>query len=107
MTSLRFAERMSGWISFSQRSYNQAVTDGRRSGTRCSQELEIEIDDLERFVADPHHTARATGTVSCEQLGGYLSVAPARASTCSSMTAGSHTSGCSIACSCATAPGAN
>lgn len=76
MSGLRFHEEMSGWISFDERSYNQAVNQGRRQGNKCSQELEIEIDDLDRFLEDPEHVARPSGVVVCEQLGGELSVQP-------------------------------
>lgn len=76
MSTLRFHERMSGWISFEERSYNQAVTAGRRSHNSCAQELEIEIDDLEHFIRDPGHLARIEGRVRCEQLGGELRVQP-------------------------------
>lgn len=74
MSSLRFHEHMRGWISFEERSYNQAVAQGRQRGIECSQSLEIEIDDLDRFIADPTHLARVAGTVQCEQLGGELRV---------------------------------
>lgn len=76
MRPLRFHERMSGWLSFEQHSYNQAVAAGRRSHNACSQELEIEIDDLDRFLSEPDHAARAEGIVHCDQLGGGLSVQP-------------------------------
>ncbi|MGB0095774.1 MAG: hypothetical protein WBP81_24945 [Solirubrobacteraceae bacterium] len=76
MSTLRFHERMSGWISFEQHSYNQAVAAGRRSHNACSQELEIEIDDLDRFLCEPDHAARAEGIVHCDQLGGGLAVQP-------------------------------
>jgi hypothetical protein len=76
MSSLRFHERMSGWLSFEERSYNQAVAQGRQRGIECSQSLEIEIDDLDRFIDDPMHTAVATGAVQCDQLGGELTVRP-------------------------------
>jgi cholesterol oxidase len=76
MSTLRFHERMSGWLSFEQHSYNQAVAAGRRSHNACSQELEIEIDDLDRFLSEPDHAARAEGIVHCDQLGGGLSVQP-------------------------------
>ena len=74
--SLRFHERMSGFVSFDERSYNQAVNQGKRLGNDCSQSLEIEIDDLDRFLRDPDHVARVDGFVRCAQLGGDLTVAP-------------------------------
>ncbi len=76
MSSLRFHEHMRGWVSFEERSYNQAVSQGRHRGIRCSQSLEIEIDDLDRFIEHPDHAARPEGTVQCDQLGGELAVLP-------------------------------
>jgi hypothetical protein len=76
MRRLRFHERMSGWISFDERSYNQAMSHGRQLGNTCSQSLEIEIDDFDRFIKEPAHAARITGSVQCDSLGGELSVQP-------------------------------
>ncbi len=72
MSRLAFSEAMTGWISFEELSYNQALVAGRQRGTSCSQQLTIEIDDVERFVAEPEHRARATGLVICPELGGEL-----------------------------------
>ena len=72
MNSVRFNERMSGWISFDELSYNQAMVAGRRRGTSCTQQLTIEIDDVDRFIADPNHPGRAQGFVRCDELGGEL-----------------------------------
>jgi hypothetical protein len=76
VSSLRFHEHMAGWVSFEERSYNQAVNQGRQRGITCSQSLEIEIDDFDLFIDDPRHTARVDGKVQCDQLGGELSVRP-------------------------------
>lgn len=76
MSSLRFREHMDGWVSFEERSYNQAVNQGRRRGIMCSQSLEIEIDDFDLFISDPRHEARVEGKVRCDQLGGELKVGP-------------------------------
>jgi len=67
---------MSGWVSFDEDSYNQAANQGKRLGNECSQSLEIEIDDLDRFLKDPDHVARVEGVVRCAQLGGDLTVGP-------------------------------
>jgi hypothetical protein len=75
-SGVHFKERMSGWISFDELTYNQAVTHGHRTHNTCAQELEIEIDDFDRFLVDPEHTGRAAGTVTCPQLGGTLQVLP-------------------------------
>jgi hypothetical protein len=72
MKPVSFRERMSGWISFDELSYNQAMVAGRRRGTRCTQQLTIEIDDIHRFIADPEHRGRAEGLVRCDELGGEL-----------------------------------
>ncbi len=72
--TLSFRERMSGWISFDELSYNQAMVAGRARGTTCAQELTIEIDDVRRFIADPEHLGRAQGVVWCDELGGELRV---------------------------------
>ena len=102
MKPVSFRERMSGWISFDELSYNQAMVAGRRRGTRCTQQLTIEIDDIHRFIADPEHRGRAEGLVRCD--GSAVSCAPSAAgSTCSSSTARRATGGCSTAFSCATA----
>lgn len=66
---LRFDERMKGYVSFEERSdYNAARAAGRRAGNECSFTLRIEIDDIDAFVADERHAARATGHVECPQL---------------------------------------
>jgi len=72
VNAVRFHERMSGWISFDELSYNQAMVAGRERGTGCAQELTIEIDDLDRFIAEPAHLGAATGSVFCDELGGEL-----------------------------------
>jgi hypothetical protein len=67
---------MAGWVSFDELSYNQAMTDGHRKRNTCAHTLEIDIDDFDRFLVDPDHTGRASGTVTCAQLGGTLAVLP-------------------------------
>ncbi len=76
MNPLRFHERMSGWISFDEHSYNQAAGHGKRVGNACAQSLEIGIADLDRFIDDPAHVAAAEGVVECPSLGGTLHVQP-------------------------------
>lgn len=69
---LRFREHMSGPISFHARDYNSAVIAGRREGTRCSADVAIAIDDLDRFLHGPQRPARLSGSVHCPALGGRL-----------------------------------
>ena len=65
---------MSGWIEFGEPSYNQAFVKGRKRNQRCAVKLTIKIDDVDRFVKNPHHPARMTGTMRCDALGGELEV---------------------------------
>ena len=74
MTQLTFSERMSGWVSFGERDWNQALLAGRRTGTRCGFHLEVDIADFESFRAAPNHPAQASGWVECDELGGRLAV---------------------------------
>lgn len=72
MSGVRFTEQLTGWLSFSETDFNQALLQGRRDGIRARMRLTIEVDDLDRFVAGPAHTARASGWVKCDELGGRL-----------------------------------
>jgi hypothetical protein len=74
VTSLRFHDRMSGFVSFDERDYNEAWLDGRRADRRCAFDLDIAIADAERFFEDREHTAPCTGQIVCEALGGELPV---------------------------------
>jgi cholesterol oxidase len=59
--TLAFTERMTGPF---------AIT----APGRLTFELTITIDDLDQFLADPRHEARAEGWVECAELGGRLRV---------------------------------
>lgn len=72
--SVTFNERMSGWIAFGEPSFNQALVQGRRLHQSWTQDLSIEIDDIDKFVADREHGARLTGAAHCDALGGGLRV---------------------------------
>ncbi|MBA3328096.1 MAG: alpha/beta fold hydrolase [Solirubrobacterales bacterium] len=74
MTSLRFDERMGGWLSFDERSFNRAVLAGERAQIACRAQLRIHVADVDRFVADPELAATATGWVDCDALGGRLPI---------------------------------
>jgi len=60
---------MTGWVSFSERDYNPALVEGKRSGTRCTVYAVVEIDDLDAFLADPRRAARLRGALDCPRLG--------------------------------------
>jgi predicted patatin/cPLA2 family phospholipase len=69
--SLSFHEVMTG-----------SVTAGESPGgsSRIRLDLDITIDDVAAFVADPSHVAVVNGTVSCAALGGQLAIAAGRLS---------------------------
>ncbi|MGZ6705999.1 MAG: alpha/beta fold hydrolase [Solirubrobacteraceae bacterium] len=71
MSALRWSETMRGRVAFGADDYNQ----GWWSGSACSFSLDVDCDDVERFVADPEHTATATGVIDCPALGGRLEIA--------------------------------
>ena len=54
--------------------FNEALYDGKRTGTTCSFSLDVTIDDVDRFIADPEHEARCEGEVVCDALGGRMAV---------------------------------
>jgi hypothetical protein len=74
MGGVRWTERLSGWMSFDQRDFNQALLGGRRDGTSLSAELTIEVEDLDLFARSQARRAGVSGTVQCAELGGRLAV---------------------------------
>ncbi|MEV4314166.1 GMC family oxidoreductase [Actinocrispum sp. NPDC049592] len=62
--SLTFTERMTGPF---------VVSQGESAST-MTLELTVTIDDLDKFLADPAHPARAEGSVECAGLNGWLPV---------------------------------
>jgi predicted acylesterase/phospholipase RssA len=61
-----FRERMSGKVTVSDLP--------AASASECELRLEVAIDDVDRFIADPEHVARVYGTVECPGLGGTLPI---------------------------------
>lgn len=78
MSALAFTERMAGFVDATERDYNQAWLAGRRAQRACAFELDIEVDDVARFVDDDTHEAHASGHVDCDALGGRCRVDGAR-----------------------------
>ncbi len=75
--SVSFEERMSGWIAFGEPSFNQAAVKGRKLEQSFTQHLVVDIEDVGRFIDDPQHEARLSGTVRCPALGEELRLARA------------------------------
>jgi hypothetical protein len=67
MPSLRYREEMRGHVAF-----------GEREKTSLAFQLSITIEDVDAFIADDHHLAKAEGIIVCDQLGGTLEVADGR-----------------------------
>ena len=72
--SVRFTEEMKGYITFAENDYERGAREGRKGGTGLMFHLTIEVDDLDRFAADPRREATAEGWVGCDALGGRLPV---------------------------------
>lgn len=73
-TSVRFKEEMKGHVSFGEDHYERGAREGRQGDTRLMFHLTIEVENLDRFVADNRREATARGWVKCEALGGRLPV---------------------------------
>lgn len=73
-TSLSFTEEMKGYVALDVTDPEEGRDLGRARDQRLMFRLTITADDVDRFVADPGHQARATGYVECDVLGGRLTV---------------------------------
>ncbi len=60
-TTLQFHERMEGFFAAGVKDPVAAAAAGQAQGTNFAFEVTIQTDDLDKFVADPRHTARVTG----------------------------------------------
>jgi hypothetical protein len=62
---------MSGRVSFDTTDYNQ----GWWQGTPCAFQLDLQVDDVERFFADDEHEATCSGWIDCDGLGERMAIA--------------------------------
>jgi cholesterol oxidase len=60
-TQLQFHEQMTGYFAIGSNDPRAGEVAGRAANTWFGFELTIEIDDLDKFLADPKHTARVEG----------------------------------------------
>jgi cholesterol oxidase len=74
MTSLAFTEEMKGYVSFGESDFDRGYRAGKDAGTAFMFHLTIETDDVDRFIADPRHTAVAEGWIDSDAFGGKLVV---------------------------------
>jgi cholesterol oxidase len=72
--ALAFTEELRGFIAFGEDDHDRAYRAGKRARTACTLRVTVTVDDVERFLADPERTARATGHVECDALGGRLAI---------------------------------
>ncbi|MCO1582122.1 GMC family oxidoreductase [Crossiella sp. SN42] len=71
---LSFTEEMSGSFALGESEPRQGELVGRRDERGLTFRLTISIEDIDRFLDDPSHTATATGWLHCDDLGGRVSV---------------------------------
>ena len=64
-----FRETMSGPFALGQTEPAAGEQVGKQTNTSLSMHAEVEISDLDRFVADPTHTGRITGHVDFKPFG--------------------------------------
>ncbi len=72
--SLSFTEEMKGYVTFGESDYDRGYRAGKKAGSAFMFHLTITTDDIDRFIADPGHTARAEGWIESDQFGGRLPV---------------------------------
>ncbi|HEV7756142.1 MAG TPA: GMC family oxidoreductase [Mycobacteriales bacterium] len=73
-TSVAFTEEMKGFVTPGDLDPGEGARLGRADGRRLMFRLTITADDVDRFVTDPSHPARAEGWVDSDLLGGRLEV---------------------------------
>lgn len=73
-TSLSFTEEMKGFYAEGQDAPDAGEEAGRVAGRALGFRLTITVDDVERFLEEPEHTARAEGWVDAVGFGGRCQV---------------------------------
>jgi hypothetical protein len=71
---LRFSERMSGYFLEGTEDFKQGALVGQRRNNQIEIRCRITIDDLDRFLREPEHTARLEGQLDYGDLGKRLSM---------------------------------
>lgn len=73
-TSLSFTEEMRGFYSEGENDPAAGKTAGQAAGRKLGFQLTITVDDVERFLEEPEHTAQAEGWVDAVGFGGRCQV---------------------------------
>jgi cholesterol oxidase len=71
---LLFTEEMKGFVARGATNPEAGYRQGRQERSKLTVHLTIEIDDVERFIAEPEHTATASGWIEGPALGGRQNV---------------------------------
>ena len=74
MTAVTYRETLAGFVDFGAEDWNEGWIGGREVSSGCAIHLDVAIDDIDAFVADPGHEATCTGWVDCDGLGGRLAI---------------------------------
>lgn len=69
-TSLSFSEEMKGFFAEGANAPGEGELAGKQSGGRIGFWLTIDVDDVDAFVTEPDHTARAAGWIDADACGG-------------------------------------
>jgi cholesterol oxidase len=73
-TSLSFTEEMKGFYTDGENAPGPGEEAGREAGRTLGFRLTITVDDVERFLKEPEHTARAEGWIDAAGCGGRRQV---------------------------------
>jgi len=104
-TRLDVKEWMEGHVGLGAIDYADGEREGKRAGMAFAYELLIQIDDIDRFVAEPTHAARLDGHVvwrgeRCAFAAGEFNMLARRARASSTKPARSRSSCASTAATC-------
>ncbi|AEH08002.1 MULTISPECIES: hypothetical protein [Protofrankia] len=69
-TSLRFTEKMKGFLTLDETDPQRGYDQGREDGTALSFRLTIHTENVDAFATDRLREATASGYVRCDALGG-------------------------------------
>ena len=70
--SVSFSEEIAGYIDFDESAYDAAFRAGEAAGRRLALQLRFTADDVDRCLAEDRATARVSGWVRGDALGGPL-----------------------------------
>lgn len=73
-TRVSFSEEAAGYIDFDETGYEAAFRAGEAAGRRLALQLRITAEDVDRCIAEERATARVSGRVRSDALGGPLEV---------------------------------